>query len=81
MCGPLVTITTQMIYREKQYIIDDLVGRNKSGEVKNSSGNQKSQCLKKISHFQSDFPTLCLYINHNEEIEQTVLNENEGSRI
>ena len=80
MCGPLVTITTQMIYREKQYIIDDLVGRNKSGAVNNSSENPKSQCLKK-SHFQIDFPTLCLYINHNEEIEQTVLNENEGSRI
>ena len=79
MCGPLVTITTQMIYREKQYIIDDLVGRNKSGEVNNSSENPNHNVKK--SHFQSDFPTLCLYINHNEEIEQTVLNENEGSRI
>ena len=46
MCGPLVTITAQMIYREKQYIIDDLVGRNKSGEVKNPSENPKSQYSK-----------------------------------
>ena len=69
-----------MIYREKQYIIDDLVGRNKSGEVKNPSENPKSQYFKNLI-FKVIFPTLCLYINHNEEIEQTVLNENEGSRI